>query len=102
MDYSLLVAKIKEEKVLSMGIIDYVRRFTWDKKVETMVKSTGILGGAGKQPTVIAPNLYQQRFRSAMCRYFVAVPDLLNEYEDYLEQIEADGARAEEGPSLGQ
>ena len=27
---------------------DYIRTFTWDKKLEMVVKSTGILGGQGK------------------------------------------------------
>lgn len=26
---------------------DYIRTFTWDKKLEMVVKSTGILGGQG-------------------------------------------------------
>lgn len=28
---------------------DYIRTFTWDKKLEMVVKSTGILGGQGEQ-----------------------------------------------------
>lgn len=28
--------------------LDYIRTFTWDKKLEMVVKSTGILGGQGK------------------------------------------------------
>lgn len=27
---------------------DYIRTFTWDKKLEMVVKSTGILGGQGE------------------------------------------------------
>lgn len=29
-------------------IADYIRTFTWDKKLEMVVKSTGILGGQGE------------------------------------------------------
>ena len=35
----------------------------WDKQVETWVKKSGILGGAGKDPTVISPKQYCRRFR---------------------------------------
>nr|CAD7427824.1 unnamed protein product [Timema monikensis] len=54
---------------------NYIRTFTWDKKLETMVKSSGILGGQGKQPTVVSPEIYQARFIAAMHKYFLPVPD---------------------------
>ncbi|PSN57689.1 hypothetical protein C0J52_00310 [Blattella germanica] len=75
MDYSLLVGLDKERRELVVGIIDYIRTFTWDKKLETMVKSSGILGGQGKLPTVVSPELYRARFIEAMHRYFLPVPD---------------------------
>ena len=34
MDYSLLVGICDEESALVVGIIDYIRTFTWDKKLE--------------------------------------------------------------------
>ena len=37
MDYSLLVGICDENSVLVVGIIDYIRTFTWDKKLETWV-----------------------------------------------------------------
>jgi 1-phosphatidylinositol-3-phosphate 5-kinase len=52
-----------------------VRLFTWDKKIETMVKSSGILGGQGKMPTIVNPEVYRARFMAAMHRYFLPVPD---------------------------
>ncbi|KAK9877229.1 hypothetical protein WA026_016976 [Henosepilachna vigintioctopunctata] len=55
MDYSLLVGLDSASKELVLGIIDYIRTFTWDKKLETIVKKSGILGGQGKQPTIISP-----------------------------------------------
>lgn len=32
---------------------DYIRTFTWDKRLEMVVKSTGILGGQGKSSSVL-------------------------------------------------
>ncbi|KAK9502569.1 hypothetical protein O3M35_011320 [Rhynocoris fuscipes] len=71
MDYSLLVGLDQSKKELVIGIIDYIRTFTWDKKLETMVKSIG----QNKQPTVISPDEYRDRFIAAMHRYFLPVPD---------------------------
>ncbi|XP_049308926.1 putative 1-phosphatidylinositol 3-phosphate 5-kinase [Bactrocera dorsalis] len=75
MDYSLLVGLNHDSSILVLGIIDYIRTFTFDKKVESFVKQTGILGGMGKLPTVISPERYKQRFIDAMDRYFYTVPD---------------------------
>lgn len=41
-------------------------QYTWDKQVETWVKKSGILGGAGKDPTVISPKQYSRRFRRGL------------------------------------
>ncbi|XP_078620496.1 1-phosphatidylinositol 3-phosphate 5-kinase-like isoform X12 [Branchiostoma floridae x Branchiostoma japonicum] len=75
MDYSLLVGVDEVTNELVVGIIDYIRTFTWDKKLEMVVKSSGILGGQGKMPTVVSPELYRTRFCEAMDRYFLVVPD---------------------------
>jgi len=75
MDYSLLVGIDEAKSELVVGIIDYIRTYTWDKKLENYVKSTGILGGQGKMPTVVSPDLYRTRFTEAMQRYFLMVPD---------------------------
>ncbi|KAL0116123.1 hypothetical protein PUN28_011173 [Cardiocondyla obscurior] len=75
MDYSLLVGLEPSSDELVLGIIDYIRTFTWDKKLETMVKKSGILGGQGKLPTIISPQEYRARFIAAMHRYFLPVPD---------------------------
>ncbi|KAM9342611.1 1-phosphatidylinositol 3-phosphate 5-kinase isoform 7-T8 [Pholidichthys leucotaenia] len=74
-DYSLLVGRDDATEQLVVGIIDYIRTFTWDKKLEMVVKSTGILGGQGKMPTVVSPELYRARFCEAMDKYFLMVPD---------------------------
>lgn len=62
--------------MINFYTIDYIRTYTWDKKLESYVKSTGILGGAGKMPTVVSPDLYRTRFAEAMQRYFLMVPDI--------------------------
>ena len=80
MDYSLLVAIDGSELVL--GIIDYIRVYTWDKQLESLIKSTGLLGGAGKSPTVVAPDVYKKRFEHSMNKYFTLVPDFWYQQDD--------------------
>ncbi|KAL5205766.1 hypothetical protein ABZP36_033975 [Zizania latifolia] len=76
MDYSLLVGVDEKKNELVIGIIDFLRQYTWDKQLETWVKAAGILGGPKNEaPTVISPIQYKKRFRKAMSRYFLAVPD---------------------------
>ena len=76
MDYSMLVGVDEERHELVVGIIDFIRQFTWDKQLETWVKASGILGGPKHAaPTIISPDLYKNRFRKAMKTYFVVVPD---------------------------
>jgi hypothetical protein len=88
---------------LVVGIIDFIRTFTWDKRLEMYVKSSGFLGGSGNLPTVVSPSLwqlflffswelrfvyvfgvvwgvfpleaYRSRFLDAMGNYFHLVPD---------------------------
>uniref|UniRef100_F6XJV0 1-phosphatidylinositol-3-phosphate 5-kinase n=1 Tax=Ciona intestinalis TaxID=7719 RepID=F6XJV0_CIOIN len=76
-DYSLLVGIDDEKKEIVVGIIDYMRTFTWDKKLEMVVKSYGMIGrqGTRSMPTVVSPELYKTRFCDAMERYFQVVPD---------------------------
>lgn len=38
----------KDDHVLAVAIIDFIRQYTWDKQLETWVKGSGILGGGGK------------------------------------------------------
>lgn len=74
MDYSLIVGVDSSSSELVVGIVDYIRTFTWDKKLESWAKEAGILG-RGKEPTIVGPRQYRSRFREAMDRYFLAVPD---------------------------
>ncbi|KAJ6771887.1 1-PHOSPHATIDYLINOSITOL-3-PHOSPHATE 5-KINASE FAB1C-RELATED [Salix koriyanagi] len=76
MDYSLLVGVDHERKELVLGIIDFMRQYTWDKHLETWVKTSGILGGPkNASPTIVSPKQYKKRFRKAMTSYFLTVPD---------------------------
>nr|GLL23278.1 1-phosphatidylinositol-3-phosphate 5-kinase FAB1B-like [Ipomoea trifida] len=76
MDYSLLVGIDEEKHELVLGIIDFMRQYTWDKHLETWVKASGILGGPkNASPTVISPKQYKKRFRKAMTTYFLMIPD---------------------------
>ncbi|WCJ39304.1 1-phosphatidylinositol-3-phosphate 5-kinase FAB1B [Euphorbia peplus] len=76
MDYSLLVGVDEQKHELVLGIIDFMRQYTWDKHLETWVKASGILGGPkNASPTVISPKQYKKRFRKAMTTYFLMVPD---------------------------
>ncbi|KAK8921877.1 1-phosphatidylinositol-3-phosphate 5-kinase FAB1B [Platanthera zijinensis] len=76
MDYSLLVGVDEVKNELVVGIIDFMRQYTWDKHLETWVKASGILGGPKNvSPTVISPKQYKKRFRKAMSAYFLVVPD---------------------------
>jgi 1-phosphatidylinositol-3-phosphate 5-kinase len=93
MDYSLVVGVDNETHELVVGIVgrftplaeflhcsredvllDYIRTYTWDKKLESWVKESAFLGGGGKgEPTIVGPKQYRQRFISAMERYFPLV-----------------------------
>ncbi|KAI9093903.1 hypothetical protein K1719_026901 [Acacia pycnantha] len=76
MDYSLLLGVDDEKHELVLGIIDFMRQYTWDKHLETWYKASGILGGSkNSSPTVISPQQYKKRFRKAMATYFLMLPD---------------------------
>ena len=84
MDYSMLAAIDEEKQELVVGIIDFLRQYTWDKMLETYVKSSAIVGGGGSaNPTVISPDQYKKRFRKAMASYFVLIPDQESNSEVY-------------------
>lgn len=76
MDYSLLVGVDDDTKELVLGVVDYIRTFTWDKRIESLFKDLG--GAGGKTPTIVTPKQYKQRFRSAMERYFPLVMSFLS------------------------
>ncbi|CAK9440348.1 uncharacterized protein LODBEIA_P44480 [Lodderomyces beijingensis] len=79
MDYSLVIGIDDTSKKLYIGIIDWLRAFTWDKKVENWVKGSNLMIGGGKKgkdPTIVTPKQYRIRFREAMERYILEVPDI--------------------------
>ncbi|KAG0206046.1 1-phosphatidylinositol-3-phosphate 5-kinase [Mortierella sp. GBA30] len=71
MDYSLLVAVSDKQQELLVGIVDFIRPFTWDKKLESWVKDAV----GSREPTIVSPAQYRKRFRSAMNRHLDMVPD---------------------------
>eukprot|EP01016_Furgasonia_blochmanni_P030005 TRINITY_DN31358_c0_g1_i2.p2 TRINITY_DN31358_c0_g1~~TRINITY_DN31358_c0_g1_i2.p2 ORF type:complete len:317 (+),score=65.67 TRINITY_DN31358_c0_g1_i2:64-1014(+) len=69
-DYSLLVILDKRRYSLRLGIIDYLRVYTWDKQIEHVGKR---VLKAGQTPTIVNPNDYKERLLRAMEQYFMAV-----------------------------
>ena len=69
MDYSLMIAIDETKKELVVGIIDCIRTYTWDKKLESWIKDRG-----KNRPTVTSPKEYKSRFREAMGRYVLQAP----------------------------
>ena len=80
-DYSLLLyindksnnRKNKDNlkhSLIRVGIIDYIRRYTWDKKLEHFVKT--IINGFNS-PTIINPKDYKERFIAAIKSYFIGI-----------------------------
>ena len=77
-DYSLLLHIIKDKKfrdnskhnLIRVGIIDYIRKYTWDKKIEHILKT--IINGFNS-PTIINPDDYKDRFISAIKSYFIGI-----------------------------
>lgn len=73
MDYSLVIGIDEEHRDLILGIIgkisvlafanpDFIRTFTWDKKLESWVKERGFVGGGTKEPTIVTPRQYKNRY----------------------------------------
>ncbi|KAM0788818.1 hypothetical protein ACM66B_002904 [Microbotryomycetes sp. NB124-2] len=78
MDYSLVVGVDSVKQELVVGIVDFIRTYTWDKRLESWVKDSAFLGGGSSKaggPTIITPKQYKQRFREAMEGYFLLSPD---------------------------
>ncbi|KAG5675557.1 hypothetical protein PVAND_005452 [Polypedilum vanderplanki] len=71
MDYSLLVG-LDDDNFLIVGIIDYIRKYTIDKRVESFLKQ---VVDQSKLPTIVSPNVYKNRFIDAMDRYFLCIPE---------------------------
>ncbi|KAJ3558238.1 hypothetical protein NPX13_g9752 [Xylaria arbuscula] len=105
MDYSLMVAVDENRKELVVGIIDCIRTYTWDKKLESWIKA--FAGGSRNKPTVTSPKEYKSRFREAMARYILQAPNCWHQFNTtapYSRQrpdaylIDDDTAAIENGP----
>ena len=55
--------------LIKLGIIDYIRKYTWDKKMEFYGKSLLY----GENPTIVDPNVYSDRFYKTISKYFVGI-----------------------------
>lgn len=93
MDYSLMVAVDESKKELVVGIIDCIRTYTWDKKLESWIKDRGFAGGGRNRPTVTSPKEYKSRFREAMARQVALFSPPGLAYPDKPEQIYPPGAK---------
>lgn len=85
MDYSLMIAIDEKRSELVVGIIDCIRTYTWDKKLESWIKDRGFAGGGRNRPTVTSPKEYKSRFREAMARYVLQAPRYVLILRDSLE-----------------
>ncbi|XP_018650256.1 LOW QUALITY PROTEIN: phosphatidylinositol-4-phosphate-5-kinase,putative [Schistosoma mansoni] len=59
---------------LIIGLIDYLRKFTLDKRLEMIIKQT-ITSAQGPMPTILTPDLYRERFLYQLHSYFPLLPD---------------------------
>ncbi|KAL4885853.1 hypothetical protein BJY04DRAFT_214050 [Aspergillus karnatakaensis] len=81
MDYSLMIAIDESRSELVVGVIDCIRTYTWDKKLESWIKDRGFAGGGKNRPTVTSPKEYKSRFREAMARYVLQAPSCWHQFQ---------------------
>ena len=89
MDYSLMIAIDENRKELVVGIIDCIRTYTWDKKLESWIKDRG-----KNRPTVTSPKEYKSRFREAMGRYVLQAPNCWHQFK--AQQVDARALRVDD------
>lgn len=89
MDYSLMIAVDETRKELVVGIIDCIRTYTWDKKLESWIKDRG-----KNRPTVTSPKEYKSRFREAMGRYVLQAPNCWHQFK--AQQVDTRALRADD------
>ncbi|KAL9616869.1 MAG: hypothetical protein Q9160_008291 [Pyrenula sp. 1 TL-2023] len=112
MDYSLMVAIDEVRKELVVGIIDCIRTYTWDKKLESWIKERGLVGVAGiggggmgggggrnARPTITSPKEYKKRFREAMGRYVLEAPNCWHQFKGQIERRQLLMNQADVGPA---
>ncbi|KAF1990490.1 hypothetical protein K402DRAFT_460556 [Aulographum hederae CBS 113979] len=75
MDYSLMAGFDDDAREIVVGIIDCIRTYTWDKKLETWIKDRG-----KHKPTITSPKDYRNRFRIAMSKYILQAPNCWHQF----------------------
>ncbi|KAH6620502.1 hypothetical protein C7974DRAFT_399858 [Boeremia exigua] len=75
MDYSLMAGFDDDEHEIIVGIIDCIRTYTWDKKLESWIKDRG-----KNKPTITSPKDYRNRFRIAMEKYILQAPNCWHQF----------------------
>ena len=79
MDYSLMAGFDDTSRQLTIGIIDCIRTYTWDKKLESWIKDRG-----KNKPTITSPKDYRNRFRVSMMQYVLQAPNVYHEFSRQL------------------
>ncbi|KAJ9627167.1 Mitochondrial distribution and morphology protein 12 [Taxawa tesnikishii (nom. ined.)] len=79
MDYSLMAGFDDERKQLVVGIIDCIRTYTWDKKLESWIKDRG-----KNKPTITSPKDYRNRFRVSMMQYVLQAPNVWHQFSSQM------------------
>lgn len=69
-DYSLLLIKNEADKTIRVKIIDYIRKYTWDKQLEHVGKT--IINGLNS-PTIVSPVNYRERFGRLINDFFIGI-----------------------------
>jgi hypothetical protein len=57
-------------KTVRVGIIDYVRKYTWDKQLEHVGK---VIINRLQMPTIVNPVNYKERFKEAIDDFFIGI-----------------------------
>jgi Phosphatidylinositol-4-phosphate 5-kinase len=71
-DYSMLLVISLKDRKISLGIIDYMQQYTFDKVIENKYKE--II--RSQVPTITNPNQYKIRFREQILNnYFAMIED---------------------------
>ncbi|KAF2840488.1 hypothetical protein M501DRAFT_1002849 [Patellaria atrata CBS 101060] len=101
MDYSLMAGFNNEHCEIVVGIIDCIRTYTWDKKLETWIKDRG-----KNKPTITSPKDYRARFRIAMNTYILQAPNCWHQFQgEYIQSRpvvwQADGRGLGKGKMIG-
>ncbi|KAI9703453.1 MAG: 1-phosphatidylinositol-3-phosphate 5-kinase [Bogoriella megaspora] len=76
MDYSLMAGIDDQRREMVIGIIDCIRTYTWDKKLESWIKDRG-----KNKPTITSPKDYRNRFRVSISNYFLQAPNCWHQFQ---------------------